>query len=128
MYYKLNYIYVFNLSCLTDYSIFYYTFISCMGMYIVLLFQMEIVKRLSTIIGQILPFLSQEHQQQIANTVERAKQVTVNDLGGVVGVSNKQTMCKLFSEYFLNFPRAIWRIFFYFGDYFITVTVYGFRC
>ncbi|XP_025262375.1 protein groucho isoform X2 [Camponotus floridanus] len=46
---------------------------------------MEIVKRLSTIIGQILPFLSQEHQQQIANTVERAKQVTVNDLGGVVG-------------------------------------------
>ncbi|XP_011262108.2 protein groucho isoform X1 [Camponotus floridanus] len=47
--------------------------------------QMEIVKRLSTIIGQILPFLSQEHQQQIANTVERAKQVTVNDLGGVVG-------------------------------------------
>jgi len=71
-----------------------------MGMYIVLLFQGEIVKRLSTIIGQILPFLSQEHQQQIANTVERAKQVTVNDLGGVVGVSNKQTMCKLFSEYF----------------------------
>ncbi|XP_068622626.1 protein groucho-like isoform X7 [Battus philenor] len=36
--------------------------------------QTEIAKRLSTIIGQVLPFLAQEHQQQVASAVERAKQ------------------------------------------------------
>ena len=30
---------------------------------------------MSAIIGQVLPFLSQEHQQQVATAVERAKQV-----------------------------------------------------
>ena len=37
--------------------------------------QTEIVKRMSAIIGQVLPFLSQEHQQQVATAMERAKQV-----------------------------------------------------
>ena len=50
-----------------------------------LLFQTEIVKRMSAIIGQVLPFLSQEHQQQVATAVERAKQVTMSDLNSVVG-------------------------------------------
>ncbi|CAH0718175.1 unnamed protein product, partial [Brenthis ino] len=36
--------------------------------------QTEIAKRLSAIIGQVLPFLAQEHQQQVASAVERAKQ------------------------------------------------------
>ncbi|VVD04232.1 unnamed protein product [Leptidea sinapis] len=36
--------------------------------------QTEIAKRLSGIIGQVLPFLAQEHQQQVASAVERAKQ------------------------------------------------------
>ena len=49
--------------------------------------QTEIVKRMSAIIGQVLPFLSQEHQQQVATAVERAKQVTMSDLNSVVGVS-----------------------------------------
>ena len=49
--------------------------------------QTEIVKRMSAIIGQVLPFLSQEHQQQVATAVERAKQVTMSDLNTVVGVS-----------------------------------------
>lgn len=52
-----------------------------------MLFQMEISKRLNAIIGQILPFLSQEHQQQVATTVERAKQITVTELNNIVGVS-----------------------------------------
>ena len=30
---------------------------------------------MSAIIGQVLPFLSQEHQQQVATAMERAKQV-----------------------------------------------------
>ena len=42
---------------------------------------------MSAIIGQVLPFLSQEHQQQVATAVERAKQVTMSDLNSVVGVS-----------------------------------------
>jgi len=46
--------------------------------------QTEIVKRMSAIIGQVLPFLSQEHQQQVATAMERAKQVTMSDLNSVV--------------------------------------------
>lgn len=48
-------------------------------------FQTEIVKRMSAIIGQVLPFLSQEHQQQVATAVERAKQVTMADLNTAIG-------------------------------------------
>ncbi len=44
---------------------------------------------MAAIIAQVLPFLSQEHQQQVATAVERAKQVTMSDLNAVVagGVS-----------------------------------------
>jgi len=49
--------------------------------------QTEIVKRMSAIIGQVLPFLSQEHQQQVATAVERAKQVTMSDLNAVIGAA-----------------------------------------
>ncbi|XP_011646965.2 protein groucho-like [Pogonomyrmex barbatus] len=47
--------------------------------------QTEICKRLSNIIGQILPFLSQEHQQQVATAVERAKQITMTELNSIMG-------------------------------------------
>ena len=40
---------------------------------------------MSAIIGQVLPFLSQEHQQQVATAVERAKQVTMADLNTAIG-------------------------------------------
>lgn len=51
------------------------------------LLQTEIAKRLNAIIAQILPFLSQEHQQQVATAVERAKQVTMTELNAIIGVS-----------------------------------------
>ncbi|GAA6221533.1 TLE family member 5 isoform X1 [Lates japonicus] len=38
--------------------------------------QAEIVKRLNGICAQVLPYLSQEHQQQVLAAIERAKQVT----------------------------------------------------
>ena len=60
--------------------------------------QTEIVKRMSAIIGQVLPFLSQEHQQQVATAVERAKQVTMSDLNSVVGVS----ICNSYQSLLLN--------------------------
>lgn len=47
--------------------------------------QTEIAKRLNAIIGQIMPYLSQEHQQQVAAAVERAKQVTMSELNAIVG-------------------------------------------
>ncbi|XP_032794507.2 transducin-like enhancer protein 1 [Daphnia magna] len=47
--------------------------------------QTEIAKRLNAIIAQVLPFLSQEHQQQVASAVERAKQVTMTELNAVIG-------------------------------------------
>ncbi|KAJ8672602.1 hypothetical protein QAD02_003861, partial [Eretmocerus hayati] len=47
--------------------------------------QTEIAKRLNAIIAQILPFLSQEHQQQVASAVDRAKQVTMTELNSIVG-------------------------------------------
>ncbi|NWI70193.1 TLE3 protein, partial [Todus mexicanus] len=49
-------------------------------------FQTEIAKRLNTILAQIMPFLSQEHQQQVAQAVERAKQVTMTELNAIIGV------------------------------------------
>ncbi|XP_069786471.1 transducin-like enhancer protein 1 isoform X6 [Narcine bancroftii] len=48
--------------------------------------QTEIAKRLNTICAQVIPFLSQEHQQQVAQAVERAKQVTMAELNGIIGV------------------------------------------
>ncbi|XP_025193208.1 transducin-like enhancer protein 4 isoform X2 [Melanaphis sacchari] len=47
--------------------------------------QTEIAKRLNAIIAQIMPFLSQEHQQQVATAVERAKQVTMTELNAIIG-------------------------------------------
>uniref|UniRef100_A0A669EHX9 Transducin-like enhancer protein 1 n=1 Tax=Oreochromis niloticus TaxID=8128 RepID=A0A669EHX9_ORENI len=51
-----------------------------------LLHQTEIAKRLNTICAQVIPFLSQEHQQQVVQAVERAKQVTMAELNAVIGV------------------------------------------
>lgn len=48
-------------------------------------FQTEISKRLSAIIAQVVPYLSQEHQQQVATAVERAKQITITELNAVIG-------------------------------------------
>uniref|UniRef100_A0A3Q3MBP1 TLE family member 3, transcriptional corepressor n=1 Tax=Mastacembelus armatus TaxID=205130 RepID=A0A3Q3MBP1_9TELE len=45
----------------------------------------EIAKRLNAILAQIMPFLSQEHQQQVAQAVERAKQVTMTELNAIIG-------------------------------------------
>ena len=58
---------------------------------------------MSAIIGQVLPFLSQEHQQQVATAVERAKQVTMSDLNSVVagGVS------PIFSFFYCLFFRLL---------------------
>ena len=53
-------------------------------------FQTEIAKRLNAICAQIIPFLSQEHQQQVAQAVERAKQVTMAELNAIIGVSMVQ--------------------------------------
>lgn len=49
--------------------------------------QTEISKRLSALINQLVPFLSQEHQQQVLAAVERAKQITMSELNAVIGVS-----------------------------------------
>ncbi|XP_071583609.1 transducin-like enhancer protein 2 isoform X1 [Heliangelus exortis] len=47
--------------------------------------QAEIVKRLSAICAQMMPFLTQEHQQQVLQAVERAKQVTMGELNSIIG-------------------------------------------
>uniref|UniRef100_A0A4W6BR20 TLE family member 3, transcriptional corepressor n=1 Tax=Lates calcarifer TaxID=8187 RepID=A0A4W6BR20_LATCA len=49
-------------------------------------YETEIAKRLNAILAQIMPFLSQEHQQQVAQAVERAKQVTMTELNAIIGV------------------------------------------
>lgn len=49
--------------------------------------QAEIVKRLNAICAQVIPFLSQEHQQQVVQAVERAKQVTMAELNAIIGAS-----------------------------------------
>ncbi len=35
-----------------------------------------------------MPFLQQEHQQQVLTAVERAKQITMSELNAVIGVKN----------------------------------------
>ncbi|KAM9369078.1 transducin-like enhancer protein 2 [Phaethornis superciliosus] len=52
--------------------------------------QAEIVKRLSAICAQMIPFLTQEHQQQVLQAVERAKQVTMGELNSIVGQQQLQ--------------------------------------
>jgi len=47
--------------------------------------QTEIAKRLNTICNQLLPFLSTEHQQQVLQTIDRAKQVTMPELNAIIG-------------------------------------------
>ncbi|XP_043247456.1 protein groucho-like isoform X4 [Amphibalanus amphitrite] len=47
--------------------------------------QTEICKRLNAILAQVIPFLSQDHQQQVASAVERAKQVTMAELNQIIG-------------------------------------------
>nr|XP_023653705.1 transducin-like enhancer protein 4 [Paramormyrops kingsleyae] len=54
--------------------------------------QAEIVKRLSAICAQIVPFLSQEHQQQVVQAVERAKQVTMAELNAIIGSKSVSSM------------------------------------
>ncbi|XP_061458060.1 transducin-like enhancer protein 2 isoform X2 [Rhineura floridana] len=47
--------------------------------------QAEIVKRLNAICAQIIPFLTQEHQQQVLQAMDRAKQVTMGELNNIIG-------------------------------------------
>uniref|UniRef100_A0A672JY21 Transducin-like enhancer protein 1 n=1 Tax=Sinocyclocheilus grahami TaxID=75366 RepID=A0A672JY21_SINGR len=49
------------------------------------LHQTEIAKRLNVICAQLIPFLSQEHQQQVVQAMERAKQVTMGELNASIG-------------------------------------------
>lgn len=56
---------------------------------LLLLCQAEIVKRLSAICAQMVPFLTQEHQQQVLQAVDRAKQVTVGELNNLLGQQNQ---------------------------------------
>jgi len=57
--------------------------------------QMEIAKRLNAIIAQLLPFLSQEHQQQVVTAVERAKQVTMTELNSIIGQQQRPDLSRL---------------------------------
>ncbi|XP_066141044.1 protein groucho-like isoform X4 [Euwallacea fornicatus] len=52
--------------------------------------QTEIAKRFSAMIAQLMPFLAQEHQQQVANAVERAKQVSMAELNAIIGQIHAQ--------------------------------------
>ncbi|XP_034946322.1 protein groucho isoform X2 [Chelonus insularis] len=58
----------------------------------------EIAKRLSVIISQIMPCLAQEHQQQVANAVERAKQVTMTELNAIIGQQQQQGLQQLLQQ------------------------------
>ncbi|XP_035777303.1 protein groucho-like isoform X3 [Anopheles albimanus] len=57
--------------------------------------QTEIAKRLNALIGQLLPFLATEHQQQVASAVERAKQVTMPELNAIIGQHQQQGIQQL---------------------------------
>ncbi|XP_063145408.1 transducin-like enhancer protein 2 [Candoia aspera] len=52
--------------------------------------QAEIVKRLTAICAQIIPFLTQEHQQQVLQAMDRAKMVTMGELNSIIGQQQLQ--------------------------------------
>ncbi|XP_058061266.1 protein groucho isoform X1 [Anopheles bellator] len=60
--------------------------------------QTEIAKRLNALIGQLLPFLATEHQQQVAAAVERAKQVTMPELNAIIGQHQQQGIQQLLQQ------------------------------
>ncbi|CAO1436459.1 unnamed protein product [Diamesa tonsa] len=60
--------------------------------------QTEIAKRLNALIGQLLPFLAAEHQQQVAQAVERAKQVTMPELNAIIGQHQQQGIQQLLQQ------------------------------
>lgn len=64
--------------------------------------QAEIVKRLSAICTQIIPLLSQEHQHQVAQAVERSKHVSMADLNAIIGQQQLQHL----SHHTQGFPLA----------------------
>ncbi|XP_050068857.1 protein groucho-like isoform X2 [Anopheles maculipalpis] len=68
--------------------------------------QTEIAKRLNALIGQLLPFLATEHQQQIASAVERAKQVTMPELNAIIGQHQQQGIQQLLQIHAQQIPGA----------------------
>ncbi|XP_061504350.1 protein groucho isoform X8 [Anopheles gambiae] len=66
--------------------------------------QTEIAKRLNALIGQLLPFLATEHQQQIASAVERAKQVTMPELNAIIGQHQQQGIQQLLQIHAQQIP------------------------
>lgn len=73
---------MFTLGCVSPHPL-----ACCLIKFHLYFFQTEISKRLSALINQLVPFLSQEHQQQVLTAVERAKQITMSELNAVIGVS-----------------------------------------
>uniref|UniRef100_A0A674B3L0 Transducin-like enhancer protein 1 n=1 Tax=Salmo trutta TaxID=8032 RepID=A0A674B3L0_SALTR len=63
----------------------------------------EIAKRLNTICAQVIPFLSQEHQQQVVQAVERAKQVTMAELNAIIGVRGLPGLPSTVNTLYCNF-------------------------
>ncbi|XP_026829496.1 protein groucho isoform X1 [Ooceraea biroi] len=60
--------------------------------------QTEISKRLNSIIHQIMPYLSQDHQQQVASAVERAKQITMSELNTIIGQQQRPDIPRLLQQ------------------------------
>uniref|UniRef100_A0A0X3P126 Groucho/TLE N-terminal Q-rich domain-containing protein n=1 Tax=Schistocephalus solidus TaxID=70667 RepID=A0A0X3P126_SCHSO len=60
--------------------------------------QMEIAKRLNAILTQVIPFLSQEHQSQVSSAIERAKQVTMQELNSVLAAQMEDSKMTKFSN------------------------------
>ncbi|KAM7538423.1 hypothetical protein Aperf_G00000073705 [Anoplocephala perfoliata] len=60
--------------------------------------QMEISKRLNAILNQVIPFLASEHQSQVASAIERAKQVTMQELNSVLTAQMEDTKLTKFAN------------------------------
>ncbi|XP_045776099.1 protein groucho-like isoform X2 [Maniola jurtina] len=69
--------------------------------------QTEIAKRLSAIIGQVLPFLAGEHQQQVAAAVDRAKQVTMSELNAIIGQQQQHGLQQLLIHASAGLPHGV---------------------
>ncbi|VDM18409.1 unnamed protein product [Hydatigera taeniaeformis] len=69
--------------------------------------QMEISKRLNAILNQVIPFLAAEHQSQVASAIERAKQVTMQELNSVLTAQMEDSKLANVSTFYPLFLKQI---------------------
>jgi len=131
LYYIGSYLHIrtFSIYCRDYYFLFYFLSIFRIW-WIFLLLQAEISKRLNVIIAQILPYLSQDHQQQVHTAVKRAEAVSMPEITSMI-VSiyanvTQRRMCIYPQNWPINYSRTFSKgvNLLMFSTFFLSITIF----